>query len=555
MRVSRTNENLADTDGDGIIDGLHDTDGDGVDNAYELAYSRFLQTLANGSLAVTTVVEDADNDGQHYGKDPDSNNDGIIDSVSDQDKDGLPDALELASSSDPNSANSPVSNGNTPKLSGTARGTVTMNSILTESQYSYLINTYKIPRSLVTDVSDYDKDGYSDVWEIQHGTSPVQPFASDRDNDGDGITDLREAQLGLNPTKNDQPVLWFDLRQDGLDGVNRFIKDFVNASVQAVIGGRQQFVKVEWTAASIPLAPMGQVCRGQSNHTKCQRIIIKNTSGSITSNFLSFTVKARRKISSGQYTKYSELKITIPMIARESVVNSIKDFNNDGKIGSDSSVYSNNNSTLDKATWVGVSGYKQIRYGDLARFASGLSVEEANLISFYGRGIDGDVKYVEIPFDLKATKLEQVGESVDVIYQLSNKIIDRNLVLRVFRDSSGWGDYNSNQVDSVRTGILDAQGNCAIVGYQLNLQLNKECLRVRIQDGGANDTDGLVNGNVRVMMGLVLLDTKFQLVLGLGGNSGTSTGCSLSSVDQQGSIDSSLLPCYCYQVLYLLNGL
>ncbi|HZD53664.1 MAG TPA: Calx-beta domain-containing protein, partial [Woeseiaceae bacterium] len=236
-----------DTDGDGVNDGdevsagtdplddrsFEDTDGDLVPDAVEAADSTdpedpedFLDSDVGGTADhIETVTYPT------FGL-PATDPAKTADDRRDFDGDGLPDRLELALGSDPDSSDSPTGNGG-----GDDNGDGVSNAV-----EAYLADLGISP---IDAVSDFDRDGYPDGAEVRLGLDPRSSAAKDGDRDGvpnivealagvnidsstdsdkDGVPDAREIALGANPLDANSPVANGAQDDDG-DGVSNAIED------------------------------------------------------------------------------------------------------------------------------------------------------------------------------------------------------------------------------------------------------------------------------------------------------------------------------------------
>ena len=181
LRIYNLRPDLNDTDGNGYSDFDDDADGDGVRNGLE----RQVACIAQGLVKNCEPNTDEDGDDLHIGVDADSDNDGVIDSATDSDGDSLTDNIELMPTV---SAKLPVdpSRADLPRLDGRSLlavsevdpNSTTVPAQITVNQLEVLATAFGIQRDLISQDSDYDKDGLTDVWELQHGLMPTQPDAS-----------------------------------------------------------------------------------------------------------------------------------------------------------------------------------------------------------------------------------------------------------------------------------------------------------------------------------------------------------------------------------------
>jgi hypothetical protein len=235
-----------DSDDDGVNDGdedaagtdpldersYADADGDLVPDAVEAAEGSspqdptdFVDTDGGGTADhVETAIYPA------FGL-PETDPENAGDDRRDLDGDGLPDKLELALASAADSVDSPTANG---------AGDDDDNGVSNAVQ-EYLAGLGITP---VSDVSDFDRDGYPDAAEVGLGLDPLSSAAADADRDGvpnvvealtgvdadtttdrdnDGVPDAREIALGANPLDANSPVANGAGDDDG-DGVSSAIE-------------------------------------------------------------------------------------------------------------------------------------------------------------------------------------------------------------------------------------------------------------------------------------------------------------------------------------------
>jgi hypothetical protein len=95
------------------------------------------------------------------------------------------------------------------------------------------------------------------------------------------------------------------------------------------------------------------------------------------------------------------------------------------------------------------------------------------------------------------------GQAEDII-QLSTNL-PLNPVMRVFDAGSGsWSTLSTGALDDIASAPSTGAG-CPVStsdNYRSGLAVGLSCVRLRIQDGGPADTDGLVDGKVQVMVNI-----------------------------------------------------
>ena len=81
-----------------------------------------------------------------------------------------------------------------------------------------------------------------------------------------------------------------------------------------------------------------------------------------------------------------------------------------------------------------------------------------------------------------------------------------NAVFRKFSEANGWSDFVENANNSISS-AMDIDGACPSLGssaYRSGLTEGDTCLELFIEDGGANDTDGAVDGKVTDPSGIAI---------------------------------------------------
>ncbi len=168
-----------------------------------------------------------------------------------------------------------------------------------------------------------------------------------------------------------------------------------------------------------------------------------------------------------------------------------------------------------------------LRLGDVA-FASGSDAAAitANDIAIYGNG-EGDVPtakpYDTIPtiggyYSFEVAGLANEGDAVPIVIPLL-AAIPVNAVYRKFFSDTGWTDFVEDANNSIAS-MKGSPGLCPLPtdpAYVPGLNAGDYCLRLIIEDGGPNDTDGLVNRVVEDPGYLAALDTETSLKINNGG--------------------------------------
>lgn len=131
---------------------------------------------------------------------------------------------------------------------------------------------------------------------------------------------------------------------------------------------------------------------------------------------------------------------------------------------------------------------------------------------------------IEELFDFRVTGLNK-GESTIAILPLK-KPIPSNAIYLKYSKESGWRDFVVDDKNKVESAKALSQGVCPTINssvYKTGLTKGDNCIRLTIEDGGANDNDGVVNGEVLDPSGVGQKETKQS------GNGGSGSSSSSSS--------------------------
>jgi len=86
-----------------------------------------------------------------------------------------------------------------------------------------------------------------------------------------------------------------------------------------------------------------------------------------------------------------------------------------------------------------------------------------------------------------------------VIPLLDGLTIPDNAKFRKYNEESGWFDFVEDGYNDLSSALLDENNNCPLPttdDYQTGLHAGHQCVQLHIEDGGPNDSDGVVNGQV-----------------------------------------------------------
>ena len=191
---------IADTDGDGLSDGVevvfgtdpldYDMDDDGLPDGAEVA------------LGTNPLVSDTDGDGLSDGLETQL---GTNPCDTDSDDDGFPDGWEVRYGFNPLSASSPDPLDD-PDMDGVPNGgefAIGTNPVSADTDGDGLSDGEEVV--LGTDPLDLDTDGdgMPDGWEYLNGLDPLSDDDAEVDSDGDGLTNCEEYEFGTDPHNTD----------------------------------------------------------------------------------------------------------------------------------------------------------------------------------------------------------------------------------------------------------------------------------------------------------------------------------------------------------------
>jgi len=242
VRQTGTNPLLADTDGDSVPDAAEDSDGDGLTNTDEVtrgtnpgAVDTDGDSLSDSVEVLKTLTDPLD---------PDSDDDGFSDFDSDPDGDGLSNSDEVTRGTNPISADTDgdgLADGvelnqtqTNPLLEDTDGDSLSDNE--EDSDSDGLTNSEEVTRGTNPIVADTDADGMNDSTDV-FPVDPAETIDTDRDgtgdnadadDDDDGLSDIDEINIyGTNPKLSDT---------DG-DGLNDSVESNTGTYVSALNTG------------------------------------------------------------------------------------------------------------------------------------------------------------------------------------------------------------------------------------------------------------------------------------------------------------------------------
>ena len=141
----------------------------------------------------------------------------------------------------------------------------------------------------------------------------------------------------------------------------------------------------------------------------------------------------------------------------------------------------------------------------LQQFSDGVQMTQTEMDAT-GLVVTDDYDHRSDYFDFEIHDINPFGSSVFVVIPL-NDGIPNNSLYRKFNSDNGWQNFVENSKNSLASSQADndvcppPQSEL----YQSGLTAGHQCVRLLIEDGGANDADGLVNGIIDDPGGIALV--------------------------------------------------
>ena len=132
--------------------------------------------------------------------------------------------------------------------------------------------------------------------------------------------------------------------------------------------------------------------------------------------------------------------------------------------------------------------YAKLQFSDGLQLSE-QEIEDTDLIAADSLGHDGSY------YDFVIDDISPFGRSVYIVLPLS-KAIEKYAVYRKYSDENGWQDFVEDANNTVSSSA-DVNGVCPALEsnmYEDGLTVGYMCLQLYIEDGGANDSDGIANG-------------------------------------------------------------
>jgi hypothetical protein len=456
--------------------GAGDDDDDDVSNAVEA----WLQTL--GILSVDPVG-DLDRDGYPdarevaLGLNPlragerDDDGDGVpeivealagrdIDASTDSDADGVPDAREIALGTDFLDANVPVANGS----------------------------------------MDDDGDGVSNAIEnILATLGASDEIDADTDSDDDGITDADEIRFGTNPFLDEQPAPWIELEQEGIGPVNAVLSSAGPARATAAVGGHQTGTLLyDWSGSDTAVLAV-------SSGDQTQKTLSFSPQTLPAGNYL-LVLEVQRTV--GEYSSPVSV-VELPLfVLTDAEPADVADADTDGIPDSadnlDARTGFANELPAGSATSIQTNTGLRLQLGSAARGSRATSarVTRGNIANAGGQdggpadNTEDEFDYLGGIYDFEATGLPEVGSVVQIVIPQASPIGEFP-EYRKYQADSGWFDFVEDANNTVASAAGSSEG-CPAPGddsYQPGLTAGHFCVQLTIEDGGPNDADAALGPN------------------------------------------------------------
>lgn len=155
-----------------------------------------------------------------------------------------------------------------------------------------------------------------------------------------------------------------------------------------------------------------------------------------------------------------------------------------------------------------VFGYR-LSLGDNTKAAQGASSRNASLtITELASTLDAEAENTSDNHFNRLTPLynftidgfDEQGDSVAMIIPLPEGILlPANAIYRKYNTQQGWFTFVENSKNSISSALVNEHGNCPDINsstYRGGLNSQDNCIRLRIEDGGANDSDFRINGAI-----------------------------------------------------------
>lgn len=482
--------------------GAGDDDDDDVSNAVEA----WLQSLG---IMTVDAVGDLDRDGYPdarevaLGLNPlragerDDDGDGVpeivealagqdIDASTDSDGDGVPDAREIALDADFLDANVPAVNGS----------------------------------------MDDDGDGVSNAIEnVLLTLGAADEIDADTDSDDEGITDADEIRFGTNPFLDEQPAPWIELKQEGIGPVNAVLSSAGAAAATAAVGGHQTGTLLyDWSGSDTAVLAV-------SSGNQTRKTLSFSPQTLPAGNYL-LVLEVQRTV--GEYSSPVSV-VELPLFVLENAEPAdVADADSDGIRDSaddlDARTGFANELPAGSGTSIQTNAGLRLQLGSAARGSRAISarVTRGDIAAAGGDGggsadnTADEFDYLGGIYDFEATGLPEVGSVVQIVIPQTSPIGEFP-EYRKYRPDSGWFDFVEDANNAVASAAGSSEG-CPLPGddsYRPGLAAGHFCVQLTIEDGGPNDADAALgpNGIIRDPGGVATPQGEVSV-----GSGGGSTG-------------------------------
>lgn len=499
-----------DFDGDGLPDRLELTlssspsssdspTGNGAGDAGNGMTNAVRAYLESTGIAPTEPLGDFDRDGYPDAQEvalgldplsadaPDGDGDGVpnviellaladIGAATDRDGDGVPDAREIALSADPLDPNSPAANG----------------------------------------TADDDGDGVSNAIEKVLQDLGASDVTDTSDADGDGLTDADEIRLGTDPFRGEQPVPWIELSQSGVGPVRALSAAGGQATALAMIGGNQAGLSFDWTGSDAAVLAV-------SSGSQAGETLVFNPR-TLPPGVYDIVVEVAR--TAGDFTSSrSSVQFTLHVLADAEPV-LLADADSDGVPNSaddsDARAGFANRLPAQSVAPIQAEAGLRLQLGSIARVAQSPSalVTQGDIATAAdgGGGSDEEFDYAGGLYDFEITNLPEAGTTVRVVIPQASPV-GSSPEYRKFLPDTGWSTFMQNENNTLAS-APGSGGDCPPPGddaYQPGLTPGHLCIELGIEDGGPNDGDGAAGPNGVVKDPGGVGTPKGEVVVGQGG--------------------------------------
>lgn len=505
--VTFPNAGIPPTNAGNASDDRRDLDGDGLPDRLEIAFS---SDPEDPSSPAAGGAGDDDEDGVSNAVEAHLATRGVpsVDEVSDYDRDGYPDAGEVALGLNPLRADERDGDGDgvpdiVEALAGVDIDTTTdsdADGVPDAREFALDFDFLDANSPIANGAMDEDGDGVSNAVERVLALLEVSDgVAADTDSDGDGIPDAGEIALGGDPARDEQPVPWIELAQTGIGNVNAVISDGRSASATAVIGGHQSgTLRYDWSESDN--AVLAVTAAGQMSRT------LEFAPGTLPAGTYRLVVQVERTLGDDSF-EISVVEFPL-MVLPDAQPSDVADADSDGIPDSadqmDARTGFANELPTQSGTWLQTDLGLRLQLGSTARANGATSARVTQQDIANAGGEDGGsagnsedaFEYSSGIYDFEITTLPEVGAVVRVAIPQASAIAEFP-EYRKYQSDSGWFGFVEDANNTVASAAGSSQG-CPPPGddsYEPGLTQGHFCVQLTIEDGGPNDADADLGPN------------------------------------------------------------